>query len=201
MIRAGGGRGEPCVGIGVVAACRRAETQREGGVRRCRRPACMTAPQSAGQARVRSPRNMRRTARDRDADAVALRRRRTGKLASVRFRGDRRGRRYGHPILLPLAGGRCPAGADEGAFHAPIGASRNLPPRGPAPQAEDERHPPPCQGRTPPVKRARTPAPRWCRRSRSCWTSPCPASPRGSRARSGSPRRAGRVRRCAPSRR
>ena len=50
-------------------------------------------------------------------------------------------------------------------------------------------------------KRARTPVWRWCRRSRSCWTSPCAASPRGSRARSGNPRRAGPARRCWPSRR
>ena len=53
----------------------------------------------------------------------------------------------------------------------------------------------------PALRAGRTPAPRWCRRSRSCWTSPCPAPPRGSRARSGSLRRAGRACRCWPSRR
>jgi|GEM_PF-1905471 len=50
------------------------------------------------------------------------------------------------------------------------------------------------------LRSGRTPAPRWCRRSRSCWTSPCPASPRGWHAGSGSLRSADPACRYAPSR-
>ena len=51
------------------------------------------------------------------------------------------------------------------------------------------------------VRPARRPRPHWCRRSRSCSTSPCPASNLGFRARSGSLHNADPASRCSPSRR
>ena len=53
----------------------------------------------------------------------------------------------------------------------------------------------------PRITPGRTPALRWCRRSRSCWTSPCSTAHPGFRARSGSLPPAGPARRCWPSRR